>query len=536
MKNFNKFITEAKIAKNELERAATIFKKQFEKRMSTKLYRFGGPEGYTEVANGLGILYFYNKYKAFRFNYINGEIKSVTVWKKYHLGEHGDFTVDLGGLSIVQVGKHLMDILANPKVGSMEIYPEVYEDLESDGGNFLAEAKRVGPEVFVGIVREFLAHHGGNVSLTSVPWEIITAAAEASGVSIPYTVKEVKVAGTKGANARFNIAALVGGQSPMSRSDDNEGEESSDTSGKVVPTYYVKITAQDPNTKKFLSVKQDSRAEGMLKQMTSALNNPNVEKEMKDPETLFGIMRNLTQLVCRGSRNSLVIYGGPGIGKSYVVEKTVKEEGLQKNKDFFVIKGRITTSSLYQTLFMHRKGSLLMFDDADSVWGDQDSANLLKAALDSYDVRTISWISNRTVNVSKMTDEAKEEFNQRLDDKLLVDPDDRSIKFPSSFDFEGRIIFISNLTKDKFDEAILNRSAKIDMTLTKEQVFMRMEGIIDQLGSKDVPKDVKLEILDFLKQQTFAGIMTNVSMRTFVAAEDLYRSGLPNWRELLDYV
>ena len=59
------------------------------------------------------------------------------------------------------------------------------------------------------------------------------------------------------------------------------------------------------------------------------------------------------------------------------------------------------------------------------------------------------------------------------------------------------------------------------MTLTKEQVFMRMEGIIDQLGSKDVPKDVKLEILDFLKQQTFAGIMTNVSMRTFVAAEDL---------------
>ena len=135
-----------------------------------------------------------------------------------------------------------------------------------------------------------------------------------------------------------------------------------------------------------------------------------------------------------------------------------------------------------------------------------------------------------------MTDESKEEFNQRLDDKLLVDPDDRSIKFPSSFDFEGRIIFISNLTKDKFDEAILNRSAKIDMTLTKEQVFMRMEGIIDQLGSKDVPKDVKLEILDFLKQQTFAGIMTNVSMRTYVAAEDLYRSGLPNWRELLDYV
>ena len=221
---------------------------------------------------------------------------------------------------------------------------------------------------------------------------------------------------------------------------------------------------------------------------------------------------------------------------TFVVTQTVNSEGLQKGKDWFIIKGKITTASLYQTLFMHREGGLLIFDDADSVWGDAEAANVLKAALDSYETRTISWISGRTVNVSRMSDEEKTDFNVNLDRKIQENPEDPKNKFPSEFEFEGRIIFISNLKYEKFDSAVLNRSAKIDMSLTQDQVFLRMKSILQHLGDKSVPIDIKVEILGFLQAQTNKGLMTDVSMRTFVAAEDTYRSGLPNWKDLIDYV
>lgn len=219
---------------------------------------------------------------------------------------------------------------------------------------------------------------------------------------------------------------------------------------------------------------------------------------------------------------------------TFTVLQTVKEEGLSKNEDFFIVKGKITTSELYRTLFMHREGKLLIFDDTDSVWADKDAANILKAALDSYEERTVSWFSPRTFNVSKLTDDEKDAYNEELD-LQIGDPESR-MKFPSEFLYNGRIIFISNLSYDKFDSAVLTRAAKIDMTLTDKQLFKRMEGILDHLGDKSVPKAVKREILEFLRQENTSGKLQGVSMRTFVAASDLYKSGLPNWKDLLGYI
>ena len=257
---------------------------------------------------------------------------------------------------------------------------------------------------------------------------------------------------------------------------------------------------------------------------------------MKEPDSLFKIIADLTRLVCRGNRNALVIYGGPGIGKTYVVTQTIKDEGLQKNKDWFMVKGKVTTAALYQTLYMHRNNDVLVFDDTDSVWGDQEAANILKAALDSYDERTISWLSARTVNVSKMMDHEREEYNSMIDAKIEADPSDPKIKLPSEFNYTGRIIFISNLPYEKFDSAVLTRSAKIDMTLTEDQIFHRMESILPSLGDPKVSLDVKKEILQYLKDESGKGELSGASMRTFVAAEDVYKSGMSNWRELLAHV
>lgn len=514
--SFGTFLKEEKISQDKLERALIVFKRFAEKRLKTKFYRFAGPKGYCEINKGIGVLYFYNKVKALRFNYVNGEIVSVTLWKNYKLGTDGDYTIYLDGLGILSAGKKLLDAIAAPKVGSMPIYADITE-------SFLTEAKRVTPHIFYDIVSN--TNFPAGESISSCSWPTLSDAAIDADVQIPTVVKGLKVSG-KGSMSRFDLTKLVSG-------DAGDPEE---VSTKSEPIYYLKITAQDPSTKKFLSVKGDKAAEQMLKQMSNAIDNPDVKTEMKDPDSLFGIMSDLTKLVCRGSRNSLVIYGGPGIGKTYVVTQTIKDEGLVKNEDWFVVKGKITTTALYQTLFMHREHGLLVFDDTDSVWGDQEAANVLKAALDSYDERTISWLSARTVNVSKMKDHEREEYNAQIDAKIEADPGDPKIKLPSEFNYNGRIIFISNLAYEKFDSAVLTRSAKIDMTLTDAQIFHRMESIIENLGDKSVSIDVKKEILQFLKDENEKGLLSGASMRTFVAAEDVYKSGMPNWRELLNYV
>jgi hypothetical protein len=336
---------------------------------------------------------------------------------------------------------------------------------------------------------------------------------------------KTKVSGTRGKNTRYDFTKLLSDKSIDANkvSKDNE------------PIYYMKITAQDPNTKKFLSVKGDKKAENYLKKAADAVQKPDYQSQMKDPDTLFGHMADLVTLVSKGNRNSLVIYGGAGIGKTFVVTKTIEENGLTKNQDWHMIKGKITTSALYQTLFMHRKNRLLVFDDTDSIWGDADAANILKAALDSYDDRVISWVSPRTINVSLMSDQEKKQFNDNVDKQIKEDPGSSKIKLPSEFDYNGRIIFISNLTEDKFDKAVLNRSAKIDMTLTQDEIFYRMKSILQYMGDKNVPVSVKEEIFDYLREVSNNNIINNVSMRTYVAAEDLYKSGLSNWKDLLIY-
>ena len=516
MQTFRKYITEAKVSKSNLNKVADIFKRMLEKHLGSKLYRFGGVKGYSEIKSGLGILYFYGSNKAIRINYNGKEIVSITLWNSYRLGVKGDYTINLEGIGLLEGGKRVIEFIRNPKVGKHGVVGNLREDFQQ-----LDEAKRISPDKFVELIYK---NRSSMDSMNSMRWDDIKAIAVESDVLVPSVITSVQIG--KGRNRRFDLTKLSDAA--------NSGKVSKDN----VPTYYVKITAQDPETKKFVSVIGDKKAEKMLKTMTGSLNNPDVKTEMKNPDTLFGIMGNLTQLVARGSRNSLIVYGGPGIGKTYVVNEMLNAEGLKKGTDWYVVKGKITTSSLYQTLFMHRKGGILVFDDTDSVWSDKEAANILKAALDSYDERIISWLSNRTVNVSKLDQAAKEELNTNLDYKLASEPGDGGIKLPSEFDFNGRIIFISNLPYEKFDSAVLTRSAKIDMTLTPEQIFMRMRSIITKggLGAKDVPENIKNEIVDYLIAQNATGDLSGISLRTYVAAEDLYRSGLPNWKDLLAYV
>ena len=142
----------------------------------------------------------------------------------------------------------------------------------------------------------------------------------------------------------------------------------------------------------------------------------------------FEFLKNLTNMVICEISPSLIITGEGGLGKTYSVLETIGESFLEKS-GWVQFKGFSTARGLYNTLF-DNNGKLIVFDDCDSILEDKVALNILKSALDSYDTRTISWMS-------KMN---------------------KSDEYPNQFNFTGRIIFISNKAKSSIDQAILSRS------------------------------------------------------------------------------
>jgi hypothetical protein len=193
------------------------------------------------------------------------------------------------------------------------------------------------------------------------------------------------------------------------------------------------------------------------------------------------------------------------------------------------------------------------------MWRNEEATNILKAALDTSPVREISWSSANTVNVSRWNEQRREDYNDQLD-KLIngesVEDDDddddydddddapkkkkksskpEKIKYPSTFEFKGRVIFISNLKKEEFDTAIMSRSAKIGMDMTPEQILQRMRNVLPNLGGTDVSIELKEALLEQLLKMRSSGELDAVTMREFTKGLDIVRSGAPNWRDLIQY-
>ena len=152
-----------------------------------------------------------------------------------------------------------------------------------------------------------------------------------------------------------------------------------------------------------------------------------------DTERLERITRQYTTLdrlatrIISGQLPSLIISGPPGLGKTYSVERALQTSG----KDHDIIRGSISAVGLYRALYEQRNGGVVVLDDCDAVFRDEEALNLLKIALDSSDKRTLSW---------------------RKLARWLEDLD-----IPTSFDFQGSVVFCTNLDF----EAEINRGSKM---------------------------------------------------------------------------
>ena len=245
-----------------------------------------------------------------------------------------------------------------------------------------------------------------------------------------------------------------------------------------------------------------------------------VEKSNKyDINTRFGFVEKLVTMVATGVQPSAVITGEGGLGKTFTVTKTLAAHGykdiselaefqvgsvINTSKCFMMIKGFSTAKGLYRTLFENQK-SVIVFDDCDAVLKDPVALNLLKGALDSYGKRIISWNADMK------------------DDDL-----------PRSFNFEGRVIFISNMDQDRIDQAIRSRSMMIDLSMTLEQKIDRMEYIA--ASDEFLPEydaTIKADALALIRE--VGKDAKEISLRTLIAVSKV-RASNKEWKDLATYM
>jgi hypothetical protein len=227
-----------------------------------------------------------------------------------------------------------------------------------------------------------------------------------------------------------------------------------------------------------------------------------------DPETIFNDMKDLCDLVINGITPSLLVTGMPGIGKTHHVMQALERNGKKKDSDYIVIKGTTSPFGLYVTLY-ENNNKIIIFDDCDSVFKDEVSSNILKGALDSYDKRIISWRSMKTLTKGGEGD------------------------VPSSFEFKGSIIFVSNLNVNKIEEAIRTRSFVVDITLRATDIVRIMETALpDLIPEYSIEK--KKEVLNYLKENVEGGKNENINMRTLIKSIRLRQSNKDSWKRLID--
>lgn len=213
-------------------------------------------------------------------------------------------------------------------------------------------------------------------------------------------------------------------------------------------------------------------------------------------------LTDLAAMVITDVTSSLIVTGPGGNGKTHTVMQTIEDNEVAPN-DYVFIKGYSTARGLYNLLY-DNNGKLIVFDDCDSVLEDKVAINILKSALDSYDTRTITWSARMNKNDA----------------------------YPQTFNFTGRVIFISNKSKKSIDQAIRTRSLIVDLGMTPDEKIERMEYILPDILPQ-YSTEVKQDALDFLSLNKEAD---NLNMRTLIMLSKIRNTYSTNWQRLATYM
>ena len=269
--------------------------------------------------------------------------------------------------------------------------------------------------------------------------------------------------------------------------------------------------------------------EPMLETVTPVVKVAETDEEAMDRiATRFEILDEMASACIRGDVRAMIVSGPPGVGKSFGVERQLEKAAMfdqiaGNRPRFEVVKGAMTALGLYALLYKYSdKKNILVFDDCDSVFGDELTLNILKAALDSGKRRRICWNS---------------------DSRLLRDEG-----IPNSFNFNGSAIFITNLkfqnvrSKKLQDhlEALESRCHFIDLTIdTQRDKMLRIKQVHRDAGDMGglfadyrFAEDEGDQVFAYMEQHI--GRLRELSIRMALKIADLIKMSPTKWQSLAE--
>jgi len=264
---------------------------------------------------------------------------------------------------------------------------------------------------------------------------------------------------------------------------------------------------------------RNSRAEKLAAIRVSYDANPNESDDQISARIAerFDILDVLTEACTVGNARALIVSGPAGLGKSFTVEKRLADWDPNAI-NHTIVKGYVRATGLVKLLYQYREaGQVIVFDDADAIFFDDVSLNLLKAVCDTTERRTVSWLSEGS----------------------LID-EETAVRIPRSFQFDGTIIFISNYDFDAMIDrghklaphlaALVSRAHYIDLAMkSRRDYLVRIRQVIEQGLLGHLTYEQEAEVKQFIDKN--ADSLRELSLRMAIKLGHLAAQG-GNWERI----
>lgn len=231
----------------------------------------------------------------------------------------------------------------------------------------------------------------------------------------------------------------------------------------------------------------------------------------------FTVMYRLTQGSIMGAVRALIVSGAAGTGKSHTITSLLEAAHDRDKIRFETVHGALSAVNLYKLMYRYSgPNDIILLDDADSIFDDEDALNLMKGGLDTTAVRKISWLS----------------------ESAALKAED----IPTSFIYEGAMIFITNkdfqsivdFGKSKMAphfSALMSRSIYLDLKLhTVEDLLAWTCHMVEKnhiLVQKGLDRGQEQEAIEWLRKNV--NNVRELSIRTLLKLGDFMKTDATNW-------
>jgi hypothetical protein len=503
MKKFKSWLTEA-ISAAASDAVNKIILSYLKKKLGGKVYKMPGVEEFqNSTGRGYGVRYFYGGNKSLRFNWKGANISaftldSVDVWDgtRKDPNWHMEFEAQA---SLVKTLPTIVDFAMKPfAAGTFYAIPadNLNEDLDF-GTSVISEGVASEQDAFDVLMKELKPN-------TAIP---------VAALEVKFGWRLSKVLTFIRNEAAYKDWFTKAGRTLMfAGTADNLKTLENNKDNIMSGLGAVKVTVKAGGTSEtYAPTEQEKEIEAK-----------GIERVAYEEQLVH--LAILLKLVVKGASNALFVAGRGGTGKTQTIEAELAKAGLQDGNGYYKNTGSASPVGLYTTLFDNRS-DIVLFDDCDSALADQEGRNLIKAATDTKKIRKVAWNKKSSMIVPR------DQFEQAEDsaDGERPTTKDGSYIYPNSFEFSGRVIFISNLKLDKLDPdgALRTRGFIIEIDPTDAELIDYMAKIAPKIKLENGGKLQQSEIDEVV------GVIRDNTKKTDVSLRKLVR-GLNVKGELRD--